>query len=72
MRVKLQLVICDDDGQEESVTDVVTLKKDHRCIEHRGIIPRISLLSKKAQRANGILQRKPENARPRMASARMQ
>jgi hypothetical protein len=37
MRVKLQLVICDDDGQEETVTDVVTLKKDHRRLEHLGL-----------------------------------
>ena len=37
MRVKLQLVICDDDGHEETVTDVVTLKKDHRRIEHMGL-----------------------------------
>jgi hypothetical protein len=27
MRVKLQLVLCDNDGQEETVTDVVTLFK---------------------------------------------
>jgi hypothetical protein len=25
MRVKLQLVICHDDGHEETVTDVITL-----------------------------------------------
>lgn len=37
MRVKLQLVMCNDDGQEETVTDVVTLKKDHRRIEHLGL-----------------------------------
>jgi hypothetical protein len=37
MRVKLQLVICDDDGQEETATDVVTLKKDHRRLEHLGL-----------------------------------
>jgi hypothetical protein len=37
MRVKLQLVICDDDGQEETVTDVVTLQKDHRRLEHLGL-----------------------------------
>ena len=37
MRVKLQLVIYDDDGQEETVTDLVTLKKDHRRIEHLGL-----------------------------------
>ena len=37
MRVKLQLVLCDDDGQEETVTDVVTLRKDHQRIEHLGL-----------------------------------
>lgn len=37
MRVKLQLVICPDDGREETVTDVVTLKKEHRRIEHLGL-----------------------------------
>jgi hypothetical protein len=37
MRVKLQLVLCSDDGQEETVTDVVTLKKDHQRIEHLGL-----------------------------------
>jgi hypothetical protein len=37
MRIKLQLVICSDDGQEETVTDVVTLKKDHRHLEHLGL-----------------------------------
>jgi hypothetical protein len=37
MRVKLQLVICDDDGQEETITEVVTLRKDHRRIEHLGL-----------------------------------
>jgi hypothetical protein len=29
MRIKLQLVICDDTGQEATVTDIVTLKKHH-------------------------------------------
>jgi hypothetical protein len=28
MRVKLQLVICHDDGQEETVTDVFALNKN--------------------------------------------
>ena len=37
MRVKLQLVICDDDGQAAAVTDVVTLHKDHRRMEHLGL-----------------------------------
>jgi hypothetical protein len=36
MRVKLQLVICDDDGHETTVTDVVTLKKEATRIEHLG------------------------------------
>jgi hypothetical protein len=27
MRVKLQLVMCNDEGDEETVTDVITLNK---------------------------------------------
>jgi len=30
MRVKLQLVICHDDGHEETVTDVITLNKNNK------------------------------------------
>jgi len=37
MRVKLQLVMCSDDGREEIVTDLVTLKKDSQRIEHLGL-----------------------------------
>jgi hypothetical protein len=37
MRVKLPLVLCSDDGQEETVTDLVTLQKDCRRIEHLGL-----------------------------------
>ena len=37
MRVKLQLVMCSDEGQEETVTDVITLNKNHRRIEHLGL-----------------------------------
>src|SRR5712691_358126 len=37
MRVKLQLVMCSDDGQEETVTDLVTLQKDAQRIEHLGL-----------------------------------
>lgn len=37
MRVKLQLVICTDDGHEETVTDVVTLQKDSQRIEQLGL-----------------------------------
>ena len=37
MRVKLQLVMCHDDGHEETVTDVITLTKNHQRIEHLGL-----------------------------------
>jgi hypothetical protein len=37
MRVKLQLVLCSDDGREETVTDIVSLKKDCHRIEHLGL-----------------------------------
>jgi hypothetical protein len=37
MRVKLQLVMCSDDGHEETATDVVILERDHRRIEHLGL-----------------------------------
>jgi hypothetical protein len=32
MRVKLQLVLCSDEGQEETVTDVITLNKNSQRI----------------------------------------
>ena len=37
MRVKLQLVLCDDDGREETVTDIVSLNKDSHRLEHLGL-----------------------------------
>ena len=37
MRVKLQLVICNDKGEEETVTDVLTLTKHHQRLEHLGL-----------------------------------
>jgi len=37
MRVTLQLVICNDEGQEETVTDVITLHKNTQHIEHLGL-----------------------------------
>jgi len=37
MRVQLQRVICHDDGQEETVTDVITLNKHNQRIEHLGL-----------------------------------
>src|SRR5262247_420711 len=37
MHVKLQLVMCSDEGQEETVTDVITLNKKSQRIEHLGL-----------------------------------
>ena len=37
MRVKLQLVMCSDEGQEETVTEVMTLNKNSHRIEHLGL-----------------------------------
>jgi len=37
MRVKLQLVICNDEGHEETVTDVITLNKNNQRIEQLGL-----------------------------------
>ena len=37
MRVKLQLVICHDDGHEETVTEVITLNKNNKRIEVRPV-----------------------------------
>ena len=37
MRVTLQLVICGEDGREATVTDIVTLTKACKRIEHLGL-----------------------------------
>ena len=37
MRAKLQLVMCSDEGHEETVTDVITLNKNSQRIEHLGL-----------------------------------
>jgi hypothetical protein len=37
MRVKLQLVLCSDEGQEETVTEVITLNKNNERIEQLGL-----------------------------------
>jgi hypothetical protein len=37
MRIKLQLVMCSDDGREETIADVITLQKDSQRIEHLGL-----------------------------------
>jgi hypothetical protein len=37
MRVTLQLVICHDDGPEETVTEVITRNKQNQRLEHLGL-----------------------------------
>src|SRR5215510_16551085 len=37
MRVELQLVICSDEGQEETVTDAITFNKNDQRVEHLGL-----------------------------------
>ena len=37
MRIKLQLVLCSDEGQEETVTDVITLNKNNQRLEQLGL-----------------------------------
>jgi hypothetical protein len=37
MRVKLQLVLCSDEGQEETITEVMTLNKNNQRLEHLGL-----------------------------------
>src|SRR5262245_614380 len=37
MRIKLQLVICHDEGQEETIIDVIALNKNQQRIEHLGL-----------------------------------
>jgi len=37
MRVKLQLVMCNDKSDEETVTDIITLNKNNQHIEHLGL-----------------------------------
>ena len=37
MRVKLPLVMCNDKGEEETVTDLITFNKNHQRIEHLGL-----------------------------------
>src|ERR1043166_8277148 len=37
MRVKLQLVMRSDEGDEETITDVITLNKNSQRIEHLGL-----------------------------------
>ena len=52
MRVTLQLVLCSDDGRDETVTDIVTLNKDCQRIEHLGLT-----LAEVKQLLNTIQQR---------------
>jgi len=43
MRVKLQLVLCSDEGHEETVTDVITLNKNHQRGVQTRSLQRLSL-----------------------------
>src|SRR5215467_14009196 len=60
MRVKLQLVICHDDGHEETVTDIITLNKNHQRIEHLGLS-----LAKAKQLLSALQPRFKGSDRPR-------
>jgi hypothetical protein len=37
MKIRVQLVVCDDDGHEETFTDVAVLEKACQRIEHLGL-----------------------------------
>jgi hypothetical protein len=37
MKIRVQLVVCDDDGHEETFTDVVVLEKACQRVEHLGL-----------------------------------
>src|SRR5256885_10765653 len=39
MKIKVQLVVCDDEGHEETITDVVVLEKACQQIEQVGFAP---------------------------------
>jgi hypothetical protein len=36
MKIRVQLVVCDNDGHEETFTDVVVLEKACQRVEHLG------------------------------------
>ena len=38
MRIKLQLIMCNDQGDEETVIDVIILNKNNQRIEHLGLV----------------------------------
>ena len=60
MRVKLQLVLCTDDGQEQTVTDVVTLQKDGQRLEHLGLTLKEATLV--LDSGGLLLQQRPRSA----------
>jgi hypothetical protein len=37
MKFKVQLVMCAEDGREETVQDLTVLDKDWQCLEHLGL-----------------------------------
>src|SRR6266446_1282704 len=52
MRVKLQLIMCSDDGHEDTITDIVTLQKDSQRIEH------LSLTIREAKQLLNTIQKR--------------
>ena len=58
MRVKLQRVMWNDEGDEETVTDVITLNKNTQRIEHLGLtLSEATQLLSTPQRVAGIFVR---------------
>jgi hypothetical protein len=55
MHVTLQLVLCSDAGQDETVTEVLPLDKHHRRIEQLGLtLAEATQLRSTLQRVGGI------------------
>jgi hypothetical protein len=65
MRVKLQLVMCNDEGEEETVTDVITLNKNNQRIEHLGLTLGSSTLNRGHEHQRLIRHCHAREGRPR-------
>jgi hypothetical protein len=67
MKLKVQLVVCDDDGHEETFTDVVVLEKACQRIEHFGLT-----LTEAKQILTALQQRLVEQQTSAFVAARSQ
>jgi hypothetical protein len=67
MRVKLQLVLYSDDGQEQTVTDVVTLPKDCQRIKHLGLTLKEAKQDQRAHDVPFAMVQAPQALRKRIA-----